>query len=72
LPQPFPERGEARLALGIIGGEIYEHADAPHPLALLRARAASGQAAALPRNVMNARRFMSTIVPRRPPSPPLC
>src|SRR5262249_6404246 len=32
------ESGEPGLTFRIIGGEIHEHADAPHPLALLRAR----------------------------------
>jgi hypothetical protein len=32
------ESREARLSFRIIGGEIHEHADAPHALALLRAR----------------------------------
>jgi hypothetical protein len=32
------ESREARLSFRIIGGEIHEHADPPHPLRLLRAR----------------------------------
>jgi len=32
------EGREARLPFRIIGGEVHQHADAPHPLALLRAR----------------------------------
>jgi len=32
------ESREACLTFRIIGREIHEHADAPHPLALLRAR----------------------------------
>ena len=35
-----------------------EHADAPHPLALLRARRERPRDAAPPRSVMNSRRFM--------------
>src|SRR5262249_33712009 len=38
LLQPLMESREARLSFRIIGGEIHEHADAPHPLALLRIR----------------------------------
>jgi hypothetical protein len=49
------ESRESRLPFRIIGGEIHEHADAPH--APPCARAASGHAAALPRSVMNSRRF---------------
>src|SRR5215475_5187012 len=36
--QSLQERPDARLRLRIIRGQIHEHADAPHPLALLRAR----------------------------------
>ena len=32
------ERREARLSFRIVGGEVHEHADAPHALALLRPR----------------------------------
>jgi hypothetical protein len=38
LLQALHEFGHAALCLWIVGGEIHEHADAPHPLALLRAR----------------------------------
>ena len=38
LLQPLQKRCEADLALRIVRGRIHEHADAPHPLALLRAR----------------------------------
>src|SRR5262245_38365969 len=36
--ETLQERSMANQSLGIILGEIREHADAPHPLALLRAR----------------------------------
>src|SRR5262249_37067626 len=36
--ETLQERSMANLSLGIILGEIREHADAPHPLALLRDR----------------------------------
>src|SRR5215470_14776740 len=38
LLQALPERRDAGFCLRIIHGEWYEHADAPHPLGLLRAR----------------------------------
>src|SRR5262249_49874881 len=38
LLQSLMESREARLTFRIIGGEIHEHADAPHPVGLLRAR----------------------------------
>src|SRR5262249_50109695 len=38
LLQPLMESREACLTFRIIGGEIHQHADAPHPLRLLRAR----------------------------------
>src|SRR6516165_180681 len=38
LLQSLMESREARLTFRIIGGEIHEHADAPYPLGLLRAR----------------------------------
>src|SRR5262249_32557710 len=38
LLQPLMESRESRLTFRIIGGIIHEHADAPHALALLRAR----------------------------------
>src|SRR5262249_30795623 len=38
LLQALRESGEPGLTFRIIGGEIHEHADAPHRLALLRAR----------------------------------
>ena len=38
LLQPLQERRDAGLSFRIVGGEVHEHADAPHPLALLRAR----------------------------------
>jgi hypothetical protein len=38
LLQRLMESREARLTFRIVGCEIHEHADAPHPLALLRAR----------------------------------
>jgi len=37
LPQPLQERGDAGLSFRILRGRRHEHADAPHPLALLRA-----------------------------------
>jgi hypothetical protein len=36
--QSSQERREARLSFHIVRREIHEHADAPHPLPLLRAR----------------------------------
>src|SRR5262249_21655046 len=36
--QPLQERPDAGLKYRIIRGCVHEHADAPHPLALLRAR----------------------------------
>ena len=38
LLQPLPERRHAGLTFRIVCGAGYEHADAPHPLALPRAR----------------------------------
>jgi hypothetical protein len=38
LLQPLQERHHAGLIFGVVGGAGYEHGDAPHPLALLRAR----------------------------------
>src|SRR5262245_65140895 len=38
LLQSLMESREACLTFRIIGGEVHEHADAPYPLALLRAR----------------------------------
>ena len=38
LLQPLQERREAGLAFRLIGSRVHEHADVPHPLALLRAR----------------------------------
>src|SRR5262249_50878714 len=38
LLQPLMESRKAHLTFRIIGGVIHEHADAPHALALLRAR----------------------------------
>src|SRR5262249_5701214 len=40
LLQALRESGEPGLTFRIIGGEIHEHADSPHPLRLLRARRA--------------------------------
>ena len=34
----LPERRDARLKFRIVGGRWHEHANAPHPLGLLRAR----------------------------------
>ena len=45
-------------ASGSSAGEVPEHADPPHPLALLRARRSGHAAAAPPSSVMNSRRFM--------------
>src|SRR5439155_24781668 len=36
--EPLPERREARLAFRIVLGEGQQHADAPHPIGLLRPR----------------------------------
>jgi hypothetical protein len=38
LRQPLPERYETGLRFGIVRGRAHEHPDAPHSLALLRAR----------------------------------
>src|SRR6266511_1176784 len=38
LLQPLQERCKAGLSFRIVRGRAHEHADAPHPLALLRAR----------------------------------
>src|SRR5262249_52386055 len=38
FPQPAEERRDAGSAFRIVRGGAHEHADAPHPLALLRAR----------------------------------
>jgi hypothetical protein len=38
LLQPLRERGDAGRRFEIVGGQVHEHADAPHPLALLRTR----------------------------------
>jgi hypothetical protein len=38
LLQGLLERYEAGLTLSIVRGTVHEHADAPHPLGLLRAR----------------------------------
>ena len=43
-------------AFRIVRGERHEHADAPHPLGLLRARGERPCYAAPPRSVMNSRR----------------
>ena len=49
LLQPLMESREARLCFRIIGGEVHEHADAPRPLALLRARRERPSGRAAPR-----------------------
>src|SRR5262249_52562709 len=36
--QPLQKRRETRLSFRVVRGKIHEHADAAHPLALLRAR----------------------------------
>jgi hypothetical protein len=38
LLQPLLKRGKTGPSLSIIGGQVHEHANAPHPLTLLRAR----------------------------------
>src|SRR5262249_22570086 len=38
LLQPLCQRGDAGRRFRIVGGQVHEHADAPHPFALLRAR----------------------------------
>jgi hypothetical protein len=38
LLQPLMESCETRLSFSIIGNGIHQHANAPHPLGLLRAR----------------------------------
>ena len=61
--QPLPERCEARLRFRIVLGDGHEHADAPHPAGLLRARRERPRRAAPPSSVMNSRRFIRS--PRR-------
>src|SRR5262249_29870728 len=57
-------RSDSGRCLRIVYGHIHQHADAAHPLALLRARAGSGHAAAAPpSSVMNSRLFNRS--PRR-------
>jgi hypothetical protein len=55
------EDGETGLPFWIVRRQMHQHANAPHALALLRARAERGQktegAAAAPSSVMNSRRF---------------
>src|SRR4029450_1037189 len=36
--QPLQKRANASLSFRIVRGQMHEHADAPHPLALLRSR----------------------------------
>ena len=48
LLQPLQERREAGLTFRIVRGRGHEHADAPHPLGLLRARRERPRAAAPP------------------------
>jgi hypothetical protein len=55
---PLHERNEPRLSFRVVRSRIHEHPDAPHALALLRARAQNGHAAAPPSSVMNSRRLM--------------
>jgi hypothetical protein len=38
LLQPLQERRDAGLCLPIVGGEVHQHADASHPIGLLRPR----------------------------------
>jgi hypothetical protein len=59
LLKPPQERRQAGSTCRIVLGERHEHADAPHPFALLRARRhrPRRRAAAPPRSVMNSRRF---------------
>ena len=63
LRQPLQERPEAGLKFRIVRGCGQEHADAPHPLGLLRAHRERPVAAAPPSSVMNSRRFIRS--PRR-------
>ena len=57
--QPLMERRDAGLKFRIVRGRGQEHADAPHALALLRARGERPNAAAPPRTPRNSRRLMS-------------
>ena len=57
LLQPLCKRREAGLPFRIVRGQTAQHADAPHPLALLRGAASGRAAIAPPSNVMNSRRF---------------
>jgi hypothetical protein len=57
--QRLLERRTAGNRFRIVLGESIDDADAPHPLRLLRARAASGHATAAPPSAkMNSRRLM--------------
>ena len=56
LLQRLSESCEPGLSFRVVRREWREHADAPHPLALLRVRA-NGHAAAAPPGVTNLRRF---------------
>ena len=60
---PCTNAAKRRRASAIVRGDAHEHADAPHPLALLRARRKRPRAAAPPSSVMNSRRLIRS--PRR-------
>ena len=62
------ERREAGLSFRIARGLIYEHANTPHALCLLRARRRGPFAAAPPSSVMNSRRLMPKVPPGQRPT----
>jgi len=51
------ERRETRLSFRIVCGKVHEHADPPHPLALLRPRRERPCGPAPPSSVMKSRRL---------------
>jgi hypothetical protein len=59
LLQALHKDAHEGLFVGIVGGEWYQHADAAHPIRLLRVR----HAAAPPSSVMNSRRFTARRLP---------
>ncbi len=56
LAEPLPKSIDTSLSFWIVLSMCRKHADAPHPLCLLRA-GESGHAVAPPASVMNSRRF---------------
>ena len=58
LLQPLQECRDAGLPFRIVRGTWHEHADAPHPLGLLRARRKRPRRRCAAESVMNSRRLM--------------